>query len=64
MFKIYNLIIYSGIVAFVFLCATFFVGIFGLYHELHELFAWGALLFGCVHVGLVIFRYLKRKHHE
>lgn len=60
LFKLYNLVIYSGVVAVLFLIATFYLGITHRDIELHEKFGITTLIFALIHGGLNLYRYIKR----
>ena len=60
LFKLYNLVIYSGVVAVLFLIATFYLGISGINFTLHKKLGITTLIFALIHGGLNLYRYIKR----
>jgi len=61
MLNLYKTIIYLGIVAFILLFIVFLLGITQSSFNLHFYIAILAFIFACLHLGLIIFRNLKRK---
>ena len=61
MFKIYQLIMYSGILAFI----GILLAALGIFFEWpfywHQIGGAVAIVFSLIHVGLIIFREIKRK---
>lgn len=61
MIKVYKVIMYSGVLAFLFLILTFVLGITELNFKLHKIGATLAFVFGLIHVGLILYRNIKAK---
>ncbi|HPN88295.1 MAG TPA: hypothetical protein PLH56_03045 [Candidatus Omnitrophota bacterium] len=61
MFKIYQLIIYSGILAFIGMLLAFGAIFFEDFFYLHQIGGILAIIFSFIHVGLVIYREFKRR---
>jgi hypothetical protein len=61
MLNLYKTITYLGIVAFILLFMVFLLGITQSSFTLHYYAAILAFIFACLHLGLIIFRNLKRK---
>ena len=59
MARLYALITWSGVAAFVFLTATFILGVTGWNFRLHGVVAMIAYSFAVIHVLLVGYKYLK-----
>ena len=59
MFKLYDLIIYSGIAAFICLAATAVLGITGADTEVHEKMGIATFALACVHSGLAFYKQYK-----
>lgn len=59
MFRLYNLIIYSGIAAFICLAVTAVLGITGANFEIHEKMGITTFALACVHGGLVLYKNIK-----
>jgi hypothetical protein len=58
---LYNLIIYSGVVAVILLVATFVLGITELNFKLHKILGVLTFIFAMLHGTLVLYRMLKIK---
>ena len=61
MFKIYHLIMYSGILAFVGMLLALGAIVFEDFFYLHQIGGILAIVFSFVHVGLIIYREIKRR---
>lgn len=61
MFKLYNLIIYSGLLALVSFVVTFFLGITRLNIEAHEIMGITTLVLVSFHAGLVLYGKIRAK---
>jgi len=61
MFKLYNLIIYSGVAAFISLCLGAFYGLTGLNFKIHKNLGITTLCLASIHVGLILYRKIKMR---
>jgi len=61
MFKTYNVINLLGIITFILLCLTFFLGITQISYNLHIIIGGAAFLFSCLHAGFIVWFKYKRK---
>jgi hypothetical protein len=61
MFKLYNMIIYSGIATFFFLFLTAVNGMFRLGFAMHKTLAMLTIIFALIHAGLQIYKAIKIK---
>ena len=61
MLKPYQLIMYSGIIAYTLLAAVFITGIRRMGIELHEHLAVAAVIFASIHAGILLYKRLKAK---
>ncbi len=59
MFKLYNMIIYSGIATFFFLFLTAIYGFFRLGFAMHKDLAMITIVFALIHAGLQTYKNLK-----
>jgi len=59
MFKLYNLIIYSGIATFICLVITAVLGITKANFSLHGKMGITTFVFACIHGGLVLYKQIK-----
>jgi len=59
MFRLYNLIIYSGIATFICLVITAVLGIAGANFSLHGKMGITTFAFACIHGGLVLYKQIK-----
>ncbi|MFA5271651.1 MAG: hypothetical protein WC412_04845 [Candidatus Omnitrophota bacterium] len=63
-FRLYNLIIYTGILTLCFLLTTFIIGMFFFNLTLHLWSASLTIFFACLHAGLVLYKYIKIKRNR
>ncbi|MDD5084802.1 MAG: hypothetical protein PHE61_02020 [Candidatus Omnitrophica bacterium] len=61
MFKLYNLVIYSGVLALISFVATFFLGVTRLNIEAHEIMGITTLVLVLFHGGLVLYAKIRAK---
>ena len=61
MAKLYKYIIYSGVLAFIFMVVTFIAVISGLDFRIHKIAGILAVIFACLHTGLIIYRSFRIK---
>lgn len=61
MFKTDNVINLLGIIAFILLCLTFFLGITQISYNLHIIMGGVTFLFSCLYVGFIVWLNYKRK---
>lgn len=61
MVNVYKIIMYSGIIAFLFFIATLLVGLLGLDFRYHFMSAILGCLFALIHVGIIFYRKIKPK---
>lgn len=61
MFKTYNVSNLLGIIAFILLCLTLFLGITQISYNLHIIIGGVAFLFLCLHAGFIVRLNYKRK---
>lgn len=61
LFSLYNLVIYSGIAAFLLMGVTGIMGMQGVDIDLHTNVAIAAFVFACIHAGLIVYQKLKIK---
>ncbi len=54
--KPYNLIIYSGAIAFLLLAATFYLGLTGINFRLHKSMGIATFIIAALHLGIVLYR--------
>ena len=59
--KLYDLINYSGIMAFIFLVTTIVFGITGANYKVHKVVGIVTFAFAVLHVGLVVHKTIKVK---
>lgn len=61
MFKLYKMIVYSGVAAFVLLVVTVILGITGINFNVHMFFGKATFAAALVHVGLIVYKNVKLK---
>lgn len=62
MFKTCNVINFLGIITFILLCLTFFLGITQISYNLHIIIGGTTFLFSCLYAGfIVLFNYKRKK---
>lgn len=61
MFKLYKMIVYSGVAAFVLLVITVILGITGINFSVHMFFGKATFAAASIHVGLIVYKNVKLK---
>lgn len=61
MLKTYNVINLLGIITFILLCLTFFLGITQISYNLHIITGGVTFLFSCFYAGFIVWLNYKRK---